>query len=113
MLKNTHYVYLLYAPNSKHYYIGYTINPLRRLRQHNGYITGGAKHTKKYRPWVLLLLITGFNDAHEALSFEWHWQHFCKGIRKLIMTNGKMQAVLGKLYAWHQEKYNKVLFFLL
>ena len=36
-------------PNS--FYIGFTINPSRRLRQHNGEIASGAKKTMKKRPW--------------------------------------------------------------
>ncbi len=35
-------------------YVGFTVNPKRRLRQHNGEIINGAKRTSKKRPWYVL-----------------------------------------------------------
>ncbi|CCW70937.1 unnamed protein product [Phytomonas sp. Hart1] len=57
-------------------YIGYTLNPLRRLRQHNGELVNGAKRTRRRgRPWALVCCLSGFPDDHAALKFEWGWQH--------------------------------------
>ncbi|KNC52687.1 structure-specific endonuclease SLX1 [Thecamonas trahens ATCC 50062] len=56
-------------------YIGYTNDPRRRLRQHNGEIAGGAKKTKSKRPWDMVLLVYGFTTEVSALQFEWHWTH--------------------------------------
>eukprot|EP01088_Endostelium_zonatum_P022619 TRINITY_DN990_c0_g1_i4.p1 TRINITY_DN990_c0_g1~~TRINITY_DN990_c0_g1_i4.p1 ORF type:complete len:267 (-),score=77.72 TRINITY_DN990_c0_g1_i4:433-1233(-) len=70
--------YLLTSLNPKyknHTYIGFTVNPKRRIRQHNGEITKGAKKTKLKRPWRMVLFISGFPTNTVALQFEWTWQH--------------------------------------
>lgn len=56
-------------------YVGYTVNPERRIRQHNGLILGGAKKTRKFKPWEYLMIIRGFPDSHSALQFEWRCHH--------------------------------------
>lgn len=69
-----HKLYLLYSNNNKakrKTYVGYTIDVNRRLRQHNGEITGGAKRTKKGRPWDMVCYIEGFPDHRTALQCEW------------------------------------------
>lgn len=46
--------YLLTSANPEfknHTYIGFTVNPVRRLKQHNGQITGGAFKTFQKKPW--------------------------------------------------------------
>lgn len=69
-----HYCYILYnISQPSRTYVGYTTNPSRRIRQHNGAISGGARATKGKGEWAFLLLVTSpcFN-THTGLSFEWH-----------------------------------------
>ena len=72
------FCYLIKSQNDKYLndtYIGFTDNPLTRIRQHNGIIKGGAKKTSKKRPWVLVLVISNFPNKILALKFEWAWQN--------------------------------------
>lgn len=73
-----YYCYILQNTSEKyknHTYVGYTVNFTRRLRQHNGEITGGAKATKNKGNWIFLFLITGFVTSNNALSCEWRLKH--------------------------------------
>ena len=73
-----YFCYILCSLNSKYLsntYIGFTDDPLHRIRQHNGEIKGGAKYTKRRRPWKLILVISNFPNKIAALKFEWAWQN--------------------------------------
>ena len=77
--------YLLRSQNSKHpyrTYVGFTVNPHRRIRQHNGVLKhGGAWRTKfKGRPWEFATIVHGFTTQKLALQFEWAWQHCDKSL---------------------------------
>ena len=68
-----HYCYILYNDDNNKTYNGYTVNPLRRIRQHNSEIKGGAKYTTKCKvEWKYLLIIESEQfDKNNALCFEW------------------------------------------
>jgi predicted GIY-YIG superfamily endonuclease len=78
-----HFVYIIASTVCNRTYVGYTVNPIRRLRQHNGEISGGAKTTRRGRPWRLVSIIKGFPDKRSALQFEWRMHHVPKKILRL------------------------------
>jgi len=57
-------------------YAGVSPDPVRRLRQHNGEIKGGAKYTTSKGPgWTHVCLVEGFRTKIEAMQFEWAVKH--------------------------------------
>ena len=72
-------------------YVGYTVDPQRRLRQHNGQLSGGARRTRAggHGTWELLFVVSVEDGAlfgrHEALSLEWHLKvGRCRGRGKAL-----------------------------
>lgn len=55
-------------------YGGSTNNMVRRLRQHNGIIKGGAKATRG-KQWQLYALMSGFETRSNMLCAEWKINH--------------------------------------
>jgi predicted GIY-YIG superfamily endonuclease len=73
-------------PNST--YNGSTNNLIRRLRQHNGEIVGGAKATMGKGPWVYMAIWEGFQTHKEALSCEWRIKHPTNTKKRPSQYNG-------------------------
>jgi len=75
-LVQPHYCYMLVNESRRNTYVGYTVSPCKRIRQHNCEIKGGAKYTKSFGPnWSFVLVLTSASlafDNHIALSLEWH-----------------------------------------
>lgn len=69
---NNYLVYLLVNTKNNFTYIGCTNNPVRRLRQHNGELVGGAKYTsskKQDGEWNYFGHILNLEKC-QALSIE-------------------------------------------
>ncbi|ALD61945.1 putative GIY-YIG endonuclease [Mollivirus sibericum] len=58
-----------HAANRRKTYVGCTNNLKKRLREHNGEITGGAKSTRG-GSWKFMFYVTGFPSRETALSCE-------------------------------------------
>lgn len=68
------YCYII--ANGPHTYNGSTNDPVRRLRQHNGEISGGARATSRVGPgWRYVALLGGFTDHVNTLQCEWRIKH--------------------------------------
>ena len=90
------YCYILRLPNKNRTYVGYTIEPSRRIKQHNGILKGGAKATSISNDWQFLAIITSDNATFTkilALSIEWHLKH-PDGKKR---TDMKYRGIEGKL----------------
>lgn len=72
------YCYCLASGNKT--YVGATIDPDRRLAQHNGLLSGGAKATRGH-VWERKILVGPFETQHDGLSFEYFWKRNSKKYR--------------------------------
>jgi len=71
------FCYLLLSEDNKRTYVGATVDPDRRLRQHNGELVGGARATRG-GVWRRVCCIEGFPTEGAALQFEWKWKNLTK-----------------------------------
>ena len=85
------FVYCLKQIGGNKTYIGYTINPENRLKQHNGEKSGGAKYTRGNK-WEFAFIISGFETSQNALQCEWRLKN-PYGRRK----RGKYSGILSRL----------------
>ena len=96
----THYVYIIKAISKNRYYIGYTVNLKRRLKQHNRELSGGAKSTIGYK-WQYYAIFTNLEDKIIGLKLEWRLKHL-----------SKKRNILEKIYSginWYNE-YKHIIF---
>jgi putative endonuclease len=95
----TTYVYILQSiVNKEKSYIGVTNNLKRRISQHNGLLSGGARYTRNFRQWKFYAVFE-MKNRHDALSLEWRSKHR-KSKNDGTGVEGKVQTILriGKLY---------------
>lgn len=64
-------VYLLSSTREVRTYVGVTTDLPRRLEQHNGDRPGGAKATRRGRPWRVHKVLGTFPDRGSAQKLEW------------------------------------------
>ena len=97
------FVYLLESSCKKATYVGATVNLVRRLRQHNKELAGGAHATgarvARGETWRRACHVTGFPTWQAALQFEWRFKQLTR--REPSHSNQtpleRRQAALHKL----------------
>lgn len=78
-MANSYVCYLLASETSSKTYVGITKCITKRLRQHNGECSGGAKYTNQGRPWRVYGYVEGFGeDKSYVLKFEWRWKYMSR-----------------------------------
>lgn len=83
--------------NGRSTYVGITNNRVKRLRQHNSEISGGAKYTSSRGPgWKYVCVITNL-DKITSMQLEWAIKHE-QPVNASGITNRlrKMVSVLNK-----------------
>ena len=97
------YVYLLVSSTTGNTYVGATVNLERRLRQHNGEISGGARRTTsrvaKGETWTRAAYVSGFPDWTAALQFEWRWKQLSRKLSGTATPLEKRMQALDQLLA--------------
>ncbi len=71
------FVYVLVSIWGARTYVGVSNDVRRRLDQHNGRLSGGAKSTRQGRPWRLGCTYGPFETQGDALR----WEHQLKKVR--------------------------------
>jgi len=83
-------------------YNGSTNNPIKRLRQHNNEITGGARFTSRTNGgWEYYFLMCGFPNYINTLQCEWRIKH-CTGKPgprpiQYCGVNGRIKGVINEV----------------
>lgn len=112
-----HYCYILYIPNSSSIatYNGYTNNPVRRLRQHNGVISGGARATSRNKAhnWKYGVIITSDDPLftkHVALQLEWQIRYPTRKKPRPSIYNGINGRTASLPLVFKNERFSSVNF---
>jgi structure-specific endonuclease subunit SLX1 len=109
-MKGEFFCYILkndYESHKNRTYNGFTNNPKKRLRQHNGELVGGAKYTKNFgnNSWEIYALVKGFPDHINALQCECRIKHpnnKRKRSRQFLNPEGRIRGLnkVLKLEKW-------------
>ena len=70
-------------------YVGATVDPVRRLKQHCGVNVGGARRTRG-KLWTYKCVISGFRTWKEVLQAEWSIKYHS---RKCRGTESRVRAL--------------------
>ena len=66
--KCLYYIYILYSQASDLYYVGYSNDYKRRLKQHNA--SGKNTYTSKHKPWIIKVVFECGKNETDAIRLE-------------------------------------------
>ena len=81
-----YFVYILRSTLIKRFYIGFTLNIERRIKEHN---SGKTRSTKAYRPWELFFK-ENYNSLAEARNRE---KYLKSGIGREFIYNKWLRSI--------------------
>ena len=98
MTENTKKYYCYWIVSGRSSYIGATVDPVKRLKQHCSILKGGARRTRG-KLWTYQCVISGFRTWKEALMYEWAAKYYSRNCRG-IETRQKALENLMKRERW-------------
>lgn len=88
--------YVYWLQSKARCYYGATVDPVRRLRQHNELLAGGSQKTRGRGPWHFHCVIEGFHNWNDALKFEWAIKYYSKNCRSIETRQKSLDMLLQK-----------------
>jgi predicted GIY-YIG superfamily endonuclease len=88
--------FVYWIESDRRAYIGATVDPRRRLRQHNGELAGGASRTRG-RQWRFVTVVYGFRTWIETLQFEWALRRAFRGCQTRAARRNALHGVTCRL----------------
>ena len=99
-----YFVYLLEALSKRATYVGATTDPVRRLRQHNKELVGGAHATgmrvARGDSWRMVCHISQFPTWNAALQFEWRFKQLTRKLKNT--SSGELTPLESRIAALEQ-----------
>jgi len=99
-INNNYVIYKLSSNDNKYSYTGSTNNCIRRLKQHNKIIKGGAKYTCNklknnhyicdddyYWKYKMIIILNNRFNKNLVLSYEWYIKKMCKFSKNMLLFN--------------------------
>jgi putative endonuclease len=91
----SYYVYMIEGTDSS-LYTGITVNIRKRLDQHNGLQSGGARYTRKNRPYFLAH-IEKYPTRSDALKREYAIKQLTHKEKMAIIRKTKKEDILAAI----------------